>query len=209
MDEILPGLWHWAAVHPRHGQLSHSHYVADGGTLIDPMVPAEGIAAFDALPGPPQRALLTNRLHSRGAREFADRYGIAVLAHATAAPKFAGDDTIEVGAFAFGDQPAPHVTVLEVGAILPDEAALHIAVGPGAVAVADGVIRLGDGSLDFVPDALLVDDPADAPGVKAGLRAAYARIADELAFDVLLFAHGEPILEGGRARLAEFAAATA
>ena len=54
--------------------------------------------------------------------------------------------------------------------------------------------REGDG-LGFVPDGLLGDDPE---GVKAGLRAAYARIADELEFEALLLAHGGPMASGGR-----------
>ena len=49
-----------------------------------------------------------------------------------------------------------------------------------------------------MPDDLLGDDPK---GVKAGLRAAYARIADELEF------HGGPMATGGRQALARFATA--
>ena len=40
-------------------------------------------------------------------------------------------------------------------------------------AVADGVVRQGNGPLTFVPDQLLVDDPRDAPRVKRELKAAY------------------------------------
>jgi hypothetical protein len=55
-----------------------------------------------------------------------------------------------------------------------------------------------------VPDDLLGDDPE---GVKAGLRAAYARIAEELEFEALLLAHGGPMATGGRQALAAFATA--
>jgi hypothetical protein len=37
------------------------------------------------------------------------------------------------------------------------------------------------------------------------VRAAYARIADELEFEALLLAHGGPIASGGREALAAFA----
>ena len=81
----------------------------------------------------------------------------------------------------------------EVGAICPDECALHIAAGPGVLACADGVVRWREGDpLGFVPDGLLGDDPE---AVKDGLRAAYARIADELDFDALLLAHGGPVAD--------------
>ena len=87
-----------------------------------------------------------------------------------------------------GDEVAPGIVVQEVGAICPDECALHIAAAPGTLACADGVVRWREGDpLGFVPDDLLGDDPE---GVKAGLRAAYARIADELEFEALLLAHG-------------------
>ena len=91
----------------------------------------------------------------------------------------------------------------EVGAICPDECALHIVAAPGTLACADGVVRWHEGDpLGFVPDDLLGDDPED---VKAGLRAAYARIAGELEFEALLLAHGGPIASGGREALATFA----
>ena len=51
-----------------------------------------------------------------------------------------------------------------------------------------------------------MDDPEQT---KAGLREAYRRLADELDFELLLLAHGEPVLAGGRAALREFAGAAA
>ena len=70
-----------------------------------------------------------------------------------------------------------------------------------ALAVADGVTN-HDG-LGFVPDSLM-DDPEDT---KAGLRDAYARLADTLEFENLLTAHGDPVIGGARRALAQFAAA--
>ena len=77
--------------------------------------------------------------------------------------------------------------------------ALHIPAA-SALAVADGVVSY-DG-LRFVPDNLM-DDPEDT---KAALRTAYARLADELEFDNLLVAHGDPIAGGAREELRRFAA---
>jgi hypothetical protein len=71
-----------------------------------------------------------------------------------------------------------------------------------ALAVADGVIRYG-GRLGFVSESLM-DEPEDT---KRGLKEAYARLADELEFDNLLVAHGEPLAGGARERLREFAMA--
>ena len=69
-----------------------------------------------------------------------------------------------------------------------------------ALAIADGAIRYGD-DLHFVPDQYM-DDPEET---KAGLKRAFARLADELDFDVLLLAHGKPIASGGREALRRFA----
>ena len=74
-----------------------------------------------------------------------------------------------------GDLVAPGVEALEVGSIAPDEAALHIEAGGGALAFADGLIHTG-GELGFVPDSLMGDDPEEvgepsrrAPGCPSGL----------------------------------------
>jgi hypothetical protein len=72
----------------------------------------------------------------------------------------------------------------------------------GALSIADG-IRHYDGEMGFFADWLLGDDPE---GVKAGLREAYAGLLD-LDFDNLLFAHGDPIVGGGKEALRRFAEA--
>ena len=55
--------------------------------------------------------------------------------------------------------------------------------------------------MSFFSDSLLGDDPE---GVKAGLREAYSRLLDR-DFDNLLFAHGDPIIGGGKQALRGFA----
>ena len=77
------------------------------------------------------------------------------------------------------------------------------------LAVADGVVRLGeagqgDGPLAFVPDSLLADEPADVEPVKRGLREAYRRLCD-LEWDTLLLAHGLPLVGDGKQELRAFA----
>ena len=66
---------------------------------------------------------------------------------------------------------------------------------------ADGIVRARDGGLAFVPDRYM-DDPA---GTKRGLREAYARLL-ELDFEVLLLAHGNPVLDGAKDALQRFVA---
>jgi hypothetical protein len=107
-----------------------------------------------------------------------------------------------VQGFALGDEVADGVTALELGVLTPEDTVFHIDAGPGALLFADGLIR-SDGELAFVPDSLMGDDPE---GVKAGLRERLAALAARDDFDVLLFAHGEPLRSGGQAALQAFLA---
>src|SRR3954468_4722204 len=142
MEEDVDGIVHWSVVHPNTGMPAHSHYLTDPGTLLAPMVPPEGLGWFDRL-GTPQRVLLTNRHHLRDAERFADTYEVPIMCHPDGLHEFAGGPEVEP--MAPGDEPAAGVRVEEVGVICPDEIALHIAEGPGALSVADGVRRLEDG----------------------------------------------------------------
>ena len=65
---------------------------------------------------------------------------------------------------------------------------------------ADGLVRSSEGSLSFVPDFLLGEDPEE---VKRGLRRSLRRLLDQR-FDNLLFAHGAPLLGGGKEALGAF-----
>lgn len=200
MQELAPGIFHWSAFHEGIRKTVHSCYVPGARALIDPMEPAEGLDWFSGRETP-ERILLTNRHHYRHSARFVERFGCSVHCHSAGLHEF--DDGREVEGFEFGDELAPGITAHEVASICPEESALHIAAGPGALAVADGVVRWNDGDpLDFVPDGLLGDD---ADQVKEGLRSAYRRLAEELDFDLLLMAHGDPVVGGGSDTLRAFA----
>jgi hypothetical protein len=200
MDELAPGLWHWTAFRDTIGRVVHSAYVEESGTLIDPMLPDEGLRWFREH-GPPQRIVLVNRHHLRHSARFVDAFGCTVHSHEAGLWDL-HDAPVRVRGFRFGDELAPGLVAHEVGAITKEETALHVADGQGALAVADGIIRDDDGELAFVSDALLGDDPA---AVKRGLGAAYLQLADTLDFDVLLLAHGDPWVGGAREALRAFA----
>jgi glyoxylase-like metal-dependent hydrolase (beta-lactamase superfamily II) len=161
------------------------------------MLPDEGLDCFEA-ERRPERILLTNRHHYRHSDRFVERYDCPVLCHEEGLHEFAGGPAVR--GFAPGDEIAPGIVVHEVGAICPDEAALHIELGDGYLALADGIVNYDVPR--FVPDNLIGDDPE---AVKEGLREAFRRLCD-LEFDSLLFAHGEPIVGGGKNALREFVA---
>jgi hypothetical protein len=197
MKEIVPGLHHWTAFHEGIRIDVSSYFVADAGTLIDPMLPPEGLAAFAEL-GEPRVILLTNRHHYRHSARFVEAFSCPVLCHTSGLHEFQGGPEVE--GFAFGDEVAPGVVALEVGALCPDDSALRIA-SKGALAFADGLIHWGGGTVGFVPDPYMGDDPE---GVKRGLRASLKRLLNEEEFDAVLFAHGDPIAAGGREALRSF-----
>jgi hypothetical protein len=194
VEKILPGVWHWTATHPNTGSTVSSYWVRLSRAVIDALLPEEGIEAFRE--NPPRRALLSNRHHLRHAEAFAGELGCTIHCPEPGLHEF--EDGPRVEGFAFGEEVAPGIEALEVGAICPDESALLIR-DAGALSIADG-IRHYDGRMDFFSDSLLGDDPE---GVKAGLREAYSRLLD-LDFDNLLFAHGDPLIGGGKQALREF-----
>jgi glyoxylase-like metal-dependent hydrolase (beta-lactamase superfamily II) len=192
MDEIAPGVIHWQAPHPKIGIDVSSYWLPELRTLLDP------VAVPDEVDGV-QHILLSCRHHVRDSLEARTRFAATVRAPRTGMHEY--DDDTPIEPYDFGESLAGGaVTAHEVGVISPDETAFHIPA-VNALSVADGVIRYGE-DLHFVPDKYM-DDPEET---KAGLKQAFARLADELDFDVLLFAHGTPLASGGRDALRKFGA---
>ena len=197
MEEIAPGIWHWTAHHPNIGQDVSSYFLAEPAVLIDPMAPEGVLDRLEEL-GPPREILLTNRHHYRHGAKLKERFDCTIRAPRVGMHEFVAGEPVEP--YDFGDELAGGaVRVHEVGAICPDESALHVPAAR-ALAVADGVIRYTD-ELHFVPEKYM-DDPEQT---KEGLRAAYRRLLDELDFDHLLLAHGKPVIGNGPELLRRFA----
>lgn len=199
MQEILPGIWHWTSLHENIGQPVHSCFMPNvgGGVLFDPRLPDRGLDAIREL-GEPANVLLTNRHHYRHSGRFREAFGTAVYCHSAGMHEFTEGEVVEP--FEHGDMLAGSIEALEVGVLCPEETAFLIPVHGGILALGDCVIHYG-GELGFVPDQYLGDD---APAIKRGIKASLARYLDR-EFEHLVFAHGEPVVGNGRARLAGFA----
>ena len=195
MDEVLDGVFHWKAVHPRIKIEVGCHFVADSGTAIDPLLPAEGIEWFDGRDV--QRVVLSNRHHLRHAEQIAERFGCPILCHEAGLHEFEGGPAVD--GFAFGDRLAEDVVALEMDAICPEDTVLRIEGGGGALLFADSLINYG--GIRFVSDEHLGEDPE---AVKRLIREKAAGLLDE-DFEHLLFAHGDPLIGGGREALHSFA----
>jgi hypothetical protein len=192
--EVIPGVFHWTAFHEPIAVRVSSYYVAPAGLVIDPKLPEGG---FEELPGRPEQVALTTGLHDRDAQQFAEEFDIPIRASEEADDRLGG--ALEIRPFADREEIAPGVTALHIGKLCPDEGALHLALDGGALAFADGIHRYG-GALGFFSDDLLGDDPQE---VKQGLKDAYRGFLTR-DFDHLLFAHGDPLIGGGKTALADF-----
>ena len=187
MREIAPGLWHWTASRETIGKDVSSYYLVEERVVLDPMIPPERPEWFR-----PEHAILTCRHHSRDAWEL----GCPPWVVESGAHELEGRG--EFRTFAWGDELPGGIVACEIGALSPDETALHIPAHR-ALAIGDGVVRWeGVEGLTFVPD-FLMDDPEET---RAGLRAAYRRLLAELEFDHLLLAHGDPVIGDAKQQLA-------
>lgn len=196
LTEVVPGILDWSGRHPNIGKTVHSHYLVEQRMAIDPIA-ADGLVPALEQAGGVERVVLTNRHHLRGSEEVADAFDAPLLCPDPGLHEFEGRDPAVIG-YGWGEEIAAGVTAHEVGSLSPDEGVLHIAVGPGALAIADTVIADEDG-LGFVPD-FLMDEPEET---KRGIVAAVRGLLD-LDFDVLLMAHGAPVPAGGKQALASF-----
>jgi glyoxylase-like metal-dependent hydrolase (beta-lactamase superfamily II) len=191
VDEIAPGIRHWKAAHPNIGVEVSSYWLPDLRLLLDPIEVPDEVEGVEHI-------LLSCRHHTRDCLEAAERFGATVYAPRTGMHDYPDDTPIQpydFGDSLFGGAVTPH----QVGGLSPDETALHIP-SVDALSIADGAIRYGD-ELDFVPDQYMDDPDKD----KADLKRGFSELADQLSFDVLLLAHGEPIPSGGRDALRRFA----
>ncbi len=213
MEEIVPHIFHWTAFHKDIEQDVHSycvtfghgtdsmshlrHRIGSSAILIDPMVPSDGLDWFRQH-AKPEHIYLTNRLHYRGADQFVEVFGATVWCHSAGLHEFTRSQ--KVRGFEHGDRLPGGILALKVGALCPEETALLIPLGAGALAMGDAVIRENE-HLEFVPDSLMGDDPK---AVKRGLRSAFRALLKSR-FEHLLLAHGRPFLSGGKSALRRIA----
>jgi hypothetical protein len=197
IEEISPGLVEWSAFHRGIGRVAYSHFQLNSGTLIDPMEPDEGLEAIAEL-ATPRSIVLTNRHHYRDSDRYVERFGCPVLCHEAGQDHFAGERAVR--GFRFDEQLAPDVRALELGSICPEETTFLLDAEECVLCFGDGVTRDENGALAFMPDELLGGDPNR---VRSGLSRNLRRMFEE-DFNALLFAHAEPVLNGGRALLSDF-----
>ena len=199
MNQLLPGLYHWKAHNDWIDAAVDSYFAKlDANVLIDPLVPEEGTDWFGGQ-GVPHHVVMTNRLHDRSCQWFIDEFGATVWCHRAGLHEFE-DGSLDVRSFEHGDELPGGILTIKEGVLCPEETVLYLPIQEGVLAIGDAIVRWG-GELTFVPDHLLGDDPA---AIKKGIRNSFRRICNEHDFDHLLFAHGDPLIGGGRQALTAF-----
>ena len=200
MEEILPGIHHWTSMHEKIGAPVHSYFLVDaeGGVLIDPRVPDEGLGWFERH-GEPHDVLLTNRHHYRQSDRFAEAFRATIHCHRAGLHEFTAGQAVEP--FEHGNALPNGYLAIEVGILCPEETAFHTVRENGILCLGDCVIRM-NGELGFVPDKYIGADPER---VKRGIKERLAAILADQRFDHVLLAHGAPIVGGADEALRAFA----
>ena len=213
VEQLRPGLWRWTTTHPEwteeqggaegwEAEVSSFALVEeDALVLIDPLVPAEDEneerfwRALDddvAHHGPPQ-ILLTLFWHVRSSPVIRARYpGARVWAPARRAEE--ARKRVEVDeTFGDGDRLPGGI---EVKPTVHRAEELFWIPAHRALVAGDVLLGTGAGGIRVCPDSWLV------PGVTGSmLRDALQPLLD-LPVELVLVAHGEPVLRGGRDALA-------
>jgi hypothetical protein len=191
MHQIAPGIHHWTAPHPKIKMNVSSYWLKAPRVLLDPLAVPDEVDGIEEI-------VLTNRHHKRDMLAAHERFGAPIRAPRIGMHDFDEDDPVDPYDF---EEPfaGGAITAYQVTEYWPDDCALHIP-SVGALVIADTVINYG--GLRFVPDNLMGDDPE---AEKRDMKATLGRLADELEFEHLLLAHGDPVAGEGRERLREFA----
>jgi glyoxylase-like metal-dependent hydrolase (beta-lactamase superfamily II) len=184
---VRPGLFHWQGYESEvKCDCSSSAIVTEAGLIfIDPIPLAD--EALTELVGEsfsaPAAVVLTSGNHQRESLALAKRFGIPVFA-----PEDAGDDIIADQRFLSGDAVAGMESFALPG------------FGPGETAfLHHGALIFGDALINLEPEGLRLLPEKYRDDKKQSLRSLTA--LKDLKPQLLLFAHGNPIIQNARTRL--------
>jgi len=184
---VRPGLYHWQGYEPEvKCDCSSTAIVTPAGLIfIDPIpladAPLKDLVAesFSA----PAAVVLSSGNHQRESLALAKRFGIPVFA-----PENAGDDIIVDQRFRSGDPVAGMESIALPG------------FGPGETAfLFEGALIFGDALINLEPEGLRLLPEKYREDKKQSLRS--LEVLQELKPRAILFAHGQPIVQGATTRL--------
>jgi hypothetical protein len=185
IHRLTPTLAWWSAYEPavKCDLTSHALHTPEGLVLIDPIA----LAHPKDLGGPPIAILLTNANHARAAHWWREQTGARILAPADALPdlEITPDATLEDGALTPGGLRA-----IRLPGGPPGETAY---LSDGLCCLGDALIHLESHGFALLPDKYC----ADAVLLRTSLRKLLS-----YHLHILTFAHGAPLVDHVRERLA-------
>ena len=191
MREILPGIFSWGVLSERHGYDFNGTLVRSpaGNLCIDPVEPGEEILSRLAREGV-SRILLTNRNHTRAARQIHERTGAAIAIHRADA-EYARGQGIAIDEDLKSGQRLGAFTVIGCPGKSPGEIALH---DPKRRLLIVGDVLIGNppGSLSLLPEKVIDDPERLCESVRALLK---------LDFDAIVVGDGVSLFKDARSRL--------
>jgi hypothetical protein len=184
---IRPGLFHWQGYEfAVKCDCSSAALVTPAGLVFIDPIPLAEEALKDLVAdsfSSPAAVVLTSGNHQRESLSLARRFGIPVFA-----PNDAGDDIIADQQFCSGD-PVAGMASIKLPGFGPGETVFH---HEGALIFGDALINLEPEGLRPLPEKYREDKKQSlrSLGVLKGLKP-----------EVLLFAHGHPIIQNASSRL--------
>lgn len=163
-----------------------------GAYLIDPISLSDSALAEATSRLTVLGLIVTNVNHARAAAWFARKLSVPLYTRAGSSAEFPDLPATEVAA---GANPLPGVRLVEIDGGAAGEIAIYRADATGGTLVlGDAIINSGSYGFTILPAKYCA-----SPKV---LRKSLQQLLD-YPFERIFFAHGTPILSGGRARLAE------
>ena len=189
MKQIVPGIFTWSWLSPKHGYNFNGYAFksSEGLIVIDPAIMDSGDLGLLEKLGTPSHVMLTNKDHERMAYELRDRFGAKVHIHKNDAPllKQRPDYTYEDGDILPGNLRAINISNNKS----PGETALLLLLGKGILFIGDAIIGWPPGEFSLLP-AFIFKNPELA---KYSIRALL-----NYEFDTVLVGDGECVLTGGK-----------
>lgn len=195
MKEIIPGIYTWSWLSPRHGYNfnGYTFMSGDGLVVIDPAVMEDADMNGLLKLGTPAHIFLTNKDHERMAYELRDRFGAPIYINEkdSSLLKNSPNYTFSDGEILPGGLRAIHVPDNKS----PGETALLLSQGRGILFIGDAIIGWPKGEFSLLP-ADKYKDPHKAKE-SIGVLLGYD-------YDIVLVGDGESILENGKEAVRRF-----
>jgi len=195
MKQIVPGIFTWSWLSPKHNYNFNGYAFksSEGLIVIDPAImESSDLGLLEEL-GTPSRIILTNKDHERMAYQLRDRFGAKIHINKNDAPllKQHPDYIYEDGDILPGNLRTINIS----NSKSPGETALLLLLGKGILFIGDAIIGWPPGEFSLLP-AFIYKNP--------GLAKYSISTLLNYEFDTVLVGDGECVHTGGKDAVKRF-----